>query len=50
MHEKCQSHISSKIAEVMFLQKKSVRDILAARKKFRKKKQGNDMLKQTGKY
>ena len=49
MHEKCQSHINSKIAQAMFLQKKSMRDILAAREKL-KKKRGNDMPKKTGKY
>ena len=33
----------------MFLQKKSMRDILAAREKL-KKKRSNDMPKKTGKY
>ena len=33
MHEETQSHINSKIAQEMFLQKKSMRDILEAREK-----------------
>ena len=33
MHEESQSHINSKIAQVMFLQEKSMRDILEAQEK-----------------
>ena len=33
MHEESQSHINSKIAQVMFLQKKAMRDILDAQEK-----------------
>ena len=33
MHEESRSHINSKIAQVMFLQKKSMRDILDAQEK-----------------
>ena len=33
MHEESQCHINSKIAQVMFLQKKSMRDIIEAQEK-----------------